>query len=67
MAITGYFANRQLSQAIQNKINTYSQQVVNQIARNIQVEMKRLEYDTIEIGFSELVQDLLANYYTLTE
>ena len=29
--------------------------------------MKRLEYDTIEIGFSELVQDLLSNYQTLTE
>lgn len=67
MTITGYFANRQSRQAIQNKINTYSQQVVNQVAQNIQVEMKRLEYDTIEIGFSELVQDLLSNYQTLTE
>lgn len=67
MTITGFFANRQSSQALQNKINTYSQQVVNQVAHNIQVEMKRLEYDTIEIGFSELVQGLLTNYHTLTE
>src|SRR5690606_2098892 len=48
-------------------INTYSQQVVNQVAHNIQIEMKRLDYDTIEIGFSELVQNLLSNYQTLTE
>lgn len=67
MAITSYFASQQSTQALQNKINTYSRQVVNQVARNIQVEMKRLEYDTIEIGFSERVQELLENYRTLTE
>ncbi|NLC53156.1 MAG: sensor histidine kinase, partial [Firmicutes bacterium] len=67
MTITGYYANRESSRALQNKINTYSQQVVNQVAHNIQIEMKRLDYDTIEIGFSELVQNLLSNYQTLTE
>lgn len=67
MTITSCFANQQSSRAIQNKINTYSRQVVNQVARNIQVEMKRLEYDTIEIGFSELVQQTLANYPLFSE
>ncbi|HYH02943.1 MAG TPA: sensor histidine kinase [Bacillota bacterium] len=67
MVITGFFAYRQSSLAMENKIKTYAKQVVNQVARNIKVEMSRLENDTVEIGFADLVQKTLINYESLSE
>lgn len=67
MLITGFFSYRQSSMAMENKIKTYSMQVVNQVARNIKVEMSRLEYDTVEIGFSEIVQKTLITFESLSE
>lgn len=67
MLITGYFSYQQSSMAIQNKINTYSLQVVNQVSRNIKVQMRMLENDTIDIGFSEIVQQTLKKYDHLSE
>jgi len=67
MMITGFFSYQQSSKAIQNKVNTYSRQVVNQVAKNVKVEMTRLENDTVEIGFSEIVQKMLIDYENMSE
>ncbi|HBF38206.1 MAG TPA: two-component sensor histidine kinase [Firmicutes bacterium] len=62
MLVTSLFSYQQSSRAIEDKINTYSRQVVNQVAQNIEAEMTRLENDTIDVGFSEIVQNTLVNY-----
>jgi two-component system sensor histidine kinase YesM len=62
MLITSLFSYQQSSRAIEDKIKTYSRQVMNQIAKNIEAEMTRLENDTIDVGFSEIVQDTMRNY-----
>ena len=67
MLITGIYSYRKSSQAIHDKINTYSVEVVNQVAKNIEEELTRMEYQTIEIAFSELVQNTLSNYEQLSE
>ncbi len=67
MLITGIYSYSKSSQAIRDKINTYSVEVVNQVAKNIEEELTRLEYQTIEIAFSELVQNTLSNYEQLSE
>src|SRR5690554_333612 len=63
----GFFFHRESSRAIQDKIETYAVQVVTQLARNIESEMNKLEYNTIEIGFSDLVQDTLLKFEVLSE
>ncbi len=65
MVVTGLYSFRQSSRAIQNKINTYSLQVVNQVAQNIVVQMNRMENDAIDVGFSEIVQQTLIHYNEL--
>lgn len=67
MLVTGIYSYQKSRDAIHDKINTYSIQVVDQIARNIKVELDRLKYDTIEIGFSTVVQKTLMNYDDMTE
>lgn len=67
MLITGIYSYQKSSQAIHDKINTYSVEVVNQVAKNIEEELTRMEYQTIEIAFSELVQNTLSNYEKLSE
>ena len=67
MLITGIYSYQKSSQAIHDKINTYSVEVVNQVAKNIEEELTRMEYQTIEIAFSELVQNTLSNYEQLSE
>lgn len=67
MVITGFFAYIQSGKAIEQKIKTYSFQVVNQIARNIHVEMTKLENDTIEIGYSDIVQMTLDRFDHLSD
>lgn len=67
MLITGIYSYRKSSLAIHDKINTYSVEVVNQVAKNIEEELTRMEYQTIEIAFSELVQNTLSNYEQLSE
>lgn len=63
----GFFSYQESSRAIQNKIETYAVQLVAQLARNLESEMNKLEYNTIEIGFSDLVQDTLERYTYLSE
>jgi two-component system sensor histidine kinase YesM len=67
MVITGLYSFRQSSMAIRNKINTYSIQVVNQVCQNIRVQMNRMENDTIDVGFSEIVQHTLIHFDTLSD
>jgi len=67
MLVISIFSYKESSDAIHNKIDTYSRQVVNQVSKNIMVELDRLEYDTIEIGFSDIVQNTLQNYGQMTE
>ncbi len=62
MLITGLFSYQQSSRAIEDKIKTYSRQVMNQVAQNIEAEMTRLENDTIDVGFSEIVQKTMVDY-----
>ena len=67
MVVTGIYSYQKSSSAIHDKINTYSLEVVNQVAKNIEEELNRLEYQTIEIAFSDLVQNTLLNYEDLSE
>lgn len=67
MLIISLFSYRESSSAIYDKVHTYSREVVNQVSRNIRVELERLEYDTTEIGFSDIVQEILLNYNNMTE
>lgn len=67
MLITSLYSYQKSSQAIQKKIDTYSLQIVNQVARNIKVQMTILENDTVDIGFSEIVQQTLNRYGSLSE
>jgi two-component system sensor histidine kinase YesM len=67
MLITGFFSYQQSSAAIGHKIYTYSIQVVNQVVRNVKVELMRLENDTIDVGFSQIVQTTLSNYGKISE
>ena len=67
MLVTGIYSYRKSSLAIHEKINTYSVEVVNQVAKNIDDELQRLEYQTIEIAFSDLVQNTLKNYENLSD
>lgn len=67
MLITGIYSYQKSSEAIHDKINTYSVEVVNQVAKNIEEELIRMEYQTIEIAFSELVQNTLSNYQELSD
>lgn len=67
MLVIGLYSYQWSSEAITSKISTYSLQIVDQVALNVEVEMNRLEYDTIEIGFSDLVQNTLINYGQMSD
>lgn len=67
LLITGYFSYAESSKAIKSKISTYSIQVMDQVSENIQREIARLENDSVEIEFSDRVQNTLNNYGKLSE
>lgn len=62
LLITGVFSYNKSSSAIRDKISTYSIQVVDQVGKNIYRELARLEYDSVDIAFSDNVQSILKNY-----
>jgi Predicted signal transduction protein with a C-terminal ATPase domain len=62
LLITGVFSYNKSSSAIRDKISTYSIQVVDQVGKNIYRELARLEYDSVDIAFSDNIQDVLKNY-----
>lgn len=55
------------SNAIHQKIESYSAEILDQISQNIDRELARLEYDSIEIMFADPVQNALTNYEKLSE
>jgi len=67
LLITGMFAYWQSSAAVKEKISTYSVQVMNQVGENIENELRRIENDSVDIAFSDLVQDALLRYPELDE
>jgi two-component system sensor histidine kinase YesM len=62
LLITSIFSYRSSSYAMRAKISTYSVQVMDQVRENIQREIQRLENDSVDIEFSDLVQHVLLNY-----
>jgi two-component system sensor histidine kinase YesM len=65
--ITGLYAYYKSSEAIKNKISTYSIQITNQVSENVKNELMKLENDSVDIAFSDLVQYALANYNYMSE
>lgn len=65
--ITGLLLYNKSSDAIHEKIEYYALEILNQVGQNIEQELQRLEYDSIEIMFSDDVQQLLTNYSELSE
>lgn len=66
LLITSVFSYTSSSRAIEKKISTYSVQVMNQVSENILREIDRLENDSVEIEFSDIVQKTLLNYDKMT-
>lgn len=64
---TGFLLYNRSSRAIQEKIEYYTSEILNQIGKNVEQELARLEYDSIEIMFSNDVQNVLDHYDTLSE
>ena len=67
LLISGVDSYDKSSNAIKNKISTYSVQVMNQISVNISREIIRLENDSVEICFSDKAQYVLKDYDKITE
>lgn len=67
LLITGYFAYDRSSEAIRQKISVSTIQVMNQVSENIQNELNKLENDSVDIAFSDLVQDSLNSYPVMNE
>lgn len=67
LLLTGSLLYMRSSQAIHQKIEYYSSEILNQISQNIDRELARLEYDSIEIMFSKDVQDSLLAFDKLSE
>ena len=67
LIITGIFSYRESNNAITSKISTYSVQVMSQVGENIERELARLEYDSIEIQFSNKVQNTLSQIGSMSE
>lgn len=62
MIVTIYFVYKDSSDALKEKISTYSIQVMSQVSANIKRELDRLENDSVEIEFSDVVQKTLLDY-----
>ncbi|MCS7461440.1 sensor histidine kinase [Paenibacillus doosanensis] len=67
LLITGFFAYDRSSEAIKRKISASTIQVMNQVSENIQNELTKLENDSVDIAFSDLVQNTLISYPAMNE
>jgi len=67
LIITGALSFSLSSNAIKSKISTYSIQIADQVSKNIERELSRLEFDSVDLALSEAVQDTLANYAYMSE
>ena len=64
---TSFFSYKQSSDAVKAKISTYSVQVMDQVSANINREVVSLENDSVEIEFSDIIQNYLKNYKNMSE
>jgi len=67
LLVTVFVFYQQFNSSIQEKISTYSVQVMSQVAQNIKRDLDRLENDSIEIEFSDVVQKTLLRYDSMSE
>ncbi|TVY07883.1 sensor histidine kinase [Paenibacillus cremeus] len=67
MLIIGIFSYHISSEAIKTKISTSSIQLMNQVSKNILNELIKLENDSVDIVFSDLVQQTLTGFNTMSE
>jgi two-component system sensor histidine kinase YesM len=67
LIITGALSYSLSSSAIKSKISTYSIQIADQVSKNIERELSRLEFDSVDLALSESVQETLANYSAMSE
>ncbi|TBL78970.1 cache domain-containing sensor histidine kinase [Paenibacillus thalictri] len=67
LMITGIFAYYTSSEAMKTKISTSSIQLMNQVSENIQNELTKLENDSVDIAFSDLIQNTLTGYDSMDE
>ena len=67
LLVTGIFSYSRSSNAMKAKISTYSVQIVDQVSKNIQRELARLEYDSVDIAISDIVQGTLNGYKDMSE
>lgn len=59
LAVIGFFSYYKSNQAIHTKISTYSSQIMNQISKNLESEMERLNSTNKEVINSSIIQDSL--------
>lgn len=67
LLITGFFAYDRSSEAIKRKISASTVQVMNQVSENIQNELVKLENDSVDIAFSDLVQQTMVAFPNMDE
>lgn len=67
LTITGIFAYSISSAAIRDKISTYSVEVMDQASVNIQNELSKIGEASVDIAFSDLVQNLMTELDTMNE
>ncbi|WP_122628341.1 cache domain-containing sensor histidine kinase [Lucifera butyrica] len=62
LIVTVVIVYKDTGDALQSKISTYSVQVMSQVSQNIKRELDRLQNDSVEIEFSDVVQQTLLHY-----
>lgn len=62
LLVTVALVYKDSSDALKRKISTYSVQVMHQVSANIKRELDRLQNDSVEIEFSDVVQRTLLHY-----
>jgi len=67
LLITAAYAYKQSTDSIKSKISTYSVEVMNQVSVNIQTELVKIENDSVDIAFSDLVQNTLSSIGAMRE
>lgn len=67
LLVTLVLVYKDSSNAIKAKISTYSVQVMRQVSENIKRELDKLQYDSVEIEFSDIVQKILLHYNEMSE
>lgn len=67
LLITGYFSYYKSSSAIEAKIKTYSEQLMNHVSRNIEYKIEKLVTDSEELIYSDTIQNGLEDYDGLSD